>query len=188
MESVIHIKNMVCPRCKTAVEEILEELDIVFSTVNLGEVRLQSSLSDEQEKQLQSRLRKVGFELLHSEKSALISKVKSLVIEQIHYETTELSVNFSTYLSENTNRDYGYLSRLFSKIEGITIERFIASQKIEKIKELLFYNKMTLSEIALHLNYSSVAYLSAQFKKETGMTPTMFKKRGSPSHKNLDSI
>ena len=188
MEQVIHIKNMVCPRCKAAVEKILNDLSIPFSALALGEVKLSSSFSQEKEKQLQEQLKAAGFELLQSEKSALISTIKSLIVQQIHYEAKELQVNFSTYLSESTKHDYAYLSRLFSKVEGITIERFVAKQKIEKIKELLFYDDLTLSEIAFQLNYSSVAYLSAQFKKETGMTPTEFKKIGKPTHKGIDTI
>ncbi len=130
----------------------------------------------------------MGFELLETGKSALISQIKSLIIGQIHYKTESLKVNFSTFLAESLHHDYSYLSRLFSSVEGITIEKFITQQKIERVKELLFYNQLTLSEIAFQLDYSSTAHLSSQFKKETGMTPSAFKSQHKPGHRHLDSI
>lgn len=178
---------MVCPRCIMAVEQILHDLNISYSYMKLGEVKLGTPLSEKQREELTQHLAEKGFELLESESSALIAQIKSLIIQQIHHEKKELKVNFSVYLAEEIKQPYGYLSRLFSNVEGITIERFIARQKIERIKELLFYNEMNLSEIAFEMNYSSVAYLSAQFKKETGMTVSQFK-NGRFSFQSIDAI
>jgi len=185
---VIHIKNMVCPRCIRAVETIFKELNIPVEAVKLGEVIVAQPLAGEQQTELLLRLHELGFDLLERGKSALISKIKALIIEQIHHSPLDLKVNFSTYLADELQHDYSYLSRLFSSIEGITIKKYIRAQKIEKVKELLFYDELSLSEIAYRLQYSSVAHLSAQFKKETGMTPTAFKKLNRPGHSPLDKI
>ena len=179
---------MVCPRCITAVQSILEELAIPFSSVGLGEVKVTAVITANQKKELANQLKRVGFELLESEKSILIAQIKSSIIQQIHFSSNELKVNFSDFLVEKTKHNYNYLSRLFSEVEGITIERFITRQKVERIKELLFNNEKTLSEIAFEMDYSSSAYLSTQFKKETGMTPSEFKKMKRPKHQNLDKI
>jgi len=178
---------MVCPRCIMAVEQILNDLNISYSSVKLGEVKLGAPLITKQREELTLRLTEKGFELLESESSALISQIKSFVIHQIHHEKKELKVNFSAYLEQEIKHPYAFLSRLFSNVVGITIERFIAKQKIERIKELLFYKEMNLSEIAFDMNYSSVAYLSAQFKKETGMTVSQFK-NARTSRQNIDEI
>lgn len=188
MEHTIHIKNMVCPRCKMAVQDILESLDISFSSIELGEVKVIAPIASYQKGELAQQLNAVGFELLESEKSILIAQIKSVLVQQIHFSSNELKVNFSDFLVEKTKHNYNYLSRLFSEVEGITIERFITRQKVERIKELLFNNKKTLSEIAFEMDYSSSAYLSTQFKKETGMTPSAFKKMKQPKHQNLDNL
>lgn len=188
MENLIHIKNMVCLRCKMAVQSILDDLYISYSSIELGEIKISKPLKNPQKETLSKRLKELGFELLESEKSAVIAKTKALIIEQLHHSSDKLKINFSDYLAKETNQDYAYLSRLFSTIEGITIEKFITKQKIERIKEQIFYNEKTLSEIAFEMNYSSVAYLSTQFKKETGMTPTEFKKTAYPKLKNLDKV
>ena len=185
---VIHVKNMVCPRCITAVEKILSELQIDARTVQLGEVMLNSGLEEKKTLQLKAALEAQGFELLERGKSALISQIKALIIQQLRDNQVEMKSNFSTYLAEKLHREYTYLSRLFSATEGITIEKFITSQKIERVKELLFYDQLSLSEIAFQMDYSTVAYLSAQFKKETGMTPSEFKKQNQPGHRALDSL
>ncbi|OJJ19210.1 AraC family transcriptional regulator [marine bacterium AO1-C] len=185
---IIHIKNMVCARCIISVKDILTDLTIPFYKVELGEVALKKALTDNEQKQLNDRLLTVGFELLQSAKSALISRIKTLLINQIHHQDEPLAMNYSTFLTENLHQEYGYLSRLFSSVEGITIEKYIAEQKIEKVKELLFYNEFTLSEIAFQMHYSSTAHLSAQFKKQTGMTPTQFKKEKSLQRRSLDQI
>ena len=184
----IHIKNMVCPRCIRAVEGALTEMKIPYTQITLGQAIINRELTSSEQKELAVKIEALGFELLESGKSAMISRIKTLIIEQIHYKEQALAVNFSDYLSEQLNYEYSYLSRLFSSVEGITIEKFITRQKIERIKELLFYDQLTLSEIAHKMNYSSVAYLSAQFKKETGMTPTAFKQTQQPGHHSLDSI
>ncbi|WP_296703743.1 helix-turn-helix domain-containing protein [Algoriphagus sp.] len=184
----ILIKNMVCPRCIQAVENSLNKLGLEYHKVELGKATLAHVLNDSQEKILSTSLSDQGFELLKGEKSALISQIKSLLIEQIHFSDHSLLTNYSTFLSKKLNHDYAYLSRLFSSVEGITIEKFITKQKIEKVKELLIYDELTLSEIAFQMDYSSVAYLSTQFKKETGMTPSEFKKDKGQSRKSLDKI
>lgn len=185
---LLHIKNMVCPRCIMAVEGVLKEIGISFLDVSLGQVVLQTGLAEKERQELSYGLKKLGFELLEPGKSVIISRIKTLIIEHVHYSEESIPVNFSTYLSDQLLYDYSYLSRLFSSVEGITIERFVTLQKIEKVKEFLFYNEMTLSEIAFRMNYSSAAYLSTQFRKETGMTPTQFRKSRTPGHRALDSI
>lgn len=184
----IHIKNMVCPRCILAVTDLLNNLKIKFQEVQLGKVTFAEPIEKKKFTLLNSQLTVLGFELLESGKSSLISKIKTLIIEQIHHSKDPLKENFSTFLAEKLHHEYSYLSRLFSAVEGITIEKYIARQKIEKVKELLFYNEQTLSEIAFQMDYSSTAYLSTQFKKETGMTPTQFKDMHQPGHRHLDSI
>lgn len=184
----ILIKNMVCPRCIEAVKDSLEVSKIAYDTLSLGKVTLRSDLTPDQKNTLAHSLESKGFELLESRTSALISQIKSLIIGQIHHSDQSLGENFSTFLAEKLNHEYTSLSRLFSQVEGITIEKFITRQKIERVKELLFYDQLSLSEIAFTLNYSSVAYLSAQFKKETGMTPSEFKKNGQAKRKSLDGI
>lgn len=184
----LHIKNMVCPRCIATVEKIFNELNIEIKSVQLGEAHTSVDISETQKLQLEEQLLNNGFELLKDNNSKLIGEIKSLIVNQIHYSREPLKVNFSTLLSEKLNHEYTSLSKLFSSVEGITIERFILKQKIERVKELIFYNQLTLSEIAFHMDYSSVAHLSAQFKKETGMSPTEFKKLKKPGHQALDSF
>ncbi len=184
----LHVKNMVCPRCIETVKNILKSLNIKVKSIQLGEIIILNDLTKKQTTELQTQLVNKGFELLEDVTSKLIGQIKSIVINNVHYSEEPISSNFSTYLVDKLNHDYSYLSRLFSSVEGITIEKFILSQKIEKVKELLFYDELSLSEIAYHLNYSSVAHLSSQFKKETGMTATEFKKLKKPAHKPLDSI
>ncbi|GMQ23755.1 hypothetical protein Aoki45_04370 [Algoriphagus sp. oki45] len=187
MQTTLLIKNMVCPRCIEAVSEIFsgERLE---AKVELGKVRLEKSISEEQKEKLAQLLQNRGFELLESGKSALISQIKTGIIDLVHHQDNHLHENLSTYLSEKLNHEYSGLSKLFSQVEGITIERFYTLQKIEKVKEYLFYDELSLSEIAFQMGYSSVAYLSAQFKKETGMTPSEFKKNGLAKRRSLDGI
>ena len=178
---------MVCPRCIESVREIFNELGIKAIDVKLGEVKTNEAIDDGKKDALEEKLKAHGFELLEGKKSKLIGQIKTIIIKEIHYSDKPLLVNFSTLLSENLHYEYSYLSRLFSSVEGITIEKFIVSQKIEKVKELLFYDELTLSEIAFRMNYSSVSHLSSQFKKETGMTPSEYKK-GSAGRRPIDSI
>jgi len=184
----LYIKNMVCPRCIDTVREIFDNLNIEISSIDLGEVATRANVTISQKEELKTLLRDKGFELLEDNKSKLISRIKSIIIEQIHHREEVLSVNFSSLLADNLNHEYSSLSRLFSSVEGITIERFVLKQRIERIKEFIIYNELTFSEIAFRMNYSSVAHLSAQFKKETGMTPSQFKNLKKQDRKSLDAI
>ena len=179
---------MVCPRCIESVQEIFSTLNIETLQVELGKVSVANPINQEQHQSLASKLQERGFELLEDHNSKTIAQIKATIVEQIHYRKEALTVNFSTFLSEKLNQDYTSLSKLFSSVEGITIEKYILKQKTEKVKELMIYNELNLSEIAFQLNYSSVAHLSAQFKKETGMTPSAFKKLENRSRNPLDSI
>ena len=156
-----------------------------FSVLELGEVELAGQLSPDQQKELKSSLLKFGLELLEDKKSMLIEKIKNIIVEMIHYSDEPPMLNFSAYLAEKLNYDYNYLSNLFSEVKGTTIERFIISHKIERAKELLIYDELTLTEIAEKLHYSNVAHLSNQFKKVTGLTPTFFK---NMKHKRLIAL
>lgn len=179
---------MVCPRCISAVEGVLKELAIPFEEVILGQAILPEEPSAEKVEELDEKLKSLGFEILSSAKGAIISEIKNVIIQQIHHSEETLSVNFSDYLSDQLGFEYDYMSRLFSSVEGITINRFIVVQKIEKVKELLFYNELSSAEIADKLNYNSVAYLSSVFKKETGMTLTEFKDAHKPRRKGIDQV
>ena len=183
----LYIKNMVCPRCIKAVEQVLLNAGAKPAYIHLGEVILQEPLSLPQLKSVGSELKQLGFELLDDNKKQLIDKIKSIVIEHIHYHDDEKFI-FSEVLSEKLHKEYSVISKLFSETEGITIEQYVIHQKIEKVKELLVYNEMNLNEISFKLNYSSVAHLSAQFKKITGLTPTQFKAQGIHLRKPLDSF
>lgn len=188
MKNILHIKNMVCNRCIEAVTEEFARARIPIESITLGEVVLENELTQKQHSNLEKSLAERGFELLKDQKSKLIDQIKSIIIQQIHHNSKPLNVNFSTLIAEKLNQEYTSLSKLFSFVEGITIEKYILKQKVERVKELIIYNELTLSEIAHHMSYSSVAHLSSQFKKETGMTPSEFKKGRSPHRKPLDGI
>lgn len=179
---------MVCPRCIDTVNDIFDELNIEIHSIKLGEVNIPEAITHAQKVKLDEMLSTKGFELLQDNKSKLINQIKAIILEQIHYKKDPLIINFSSLIADKLYHEYSSLSRLFSSVEGITIERYILKQKIERVKELLFYDELTLSEIAFQMDYSSVAHLSAQFKKETGMTPTAFKKMRQPGHNSLDII
>ena len=179
------IKNMVSLRCKMIVKSELEKMHLQFTVVELGEVEITGELSSEQQQELKTSLLKSGLELLEDKKSMLIERIKNIVVEMIHYSDEAPLLNFSSYLSEKLNYDYNYLSNLFSEVKGTTIEHFIIAHKIERAKELLIYNELTLTEIAEKLHYSNVSHLSNQFKKVTGLTPTFFKKM---KHKRLIAL
>lgn len=164
------------------------ENDIPFSTIKLGEVELKTELHEAQQKLLAKKLNSLGFELLESESSKMISQIKTLIINQIHHSHEKLKVNLSAFLADKLHQDYSSLSRLFSLVEGITIEKFVMRQKIERVKELLFYDQHNLSQIAFEMDYSSVAHLSAQFKKETGITPTQFKANKDSGRSSIDRL
>lgn len=157
------------------VKEELKKLGLQYTTVELGEVEIMEDISAEQHDQFQVALLKSGLELMDDKKSILIQKIKNVIIELIHYSDEPLAVNFSDYLSQKLDHNYTYLANLFSEVQGTTIEKFIIAHKIERVKELLVYNELNLTEIAYLMHYSSVAHLSAQFKKVTGLTPTHFK-------------
>ena len=173
--SKLYIKNMVCPRCITAVRDILDKLTIPYSSVELGEVKTKKELNDETKQQLKSELEAIGFTLINDRKSQLIEQMKNLVVEKIHHSNEDFNLKWPDFVSAKLNLDYKYLSSLFSSVESITFEQYIINQKIERVKELIVYNELSLSEISFKLNYSCVAYLSNQFKKTTGMTPTQFR-------------
>jgi AraC-like DNA-binding protein len=171
----IYIKNMVCIRCKMVVKSELEKLGLHYTTVDLGEVEIREYISKEQLERLDFALKKAGLELMDDKKSILVEKIKAVIIELVHYADEQIKVNLSDYLSEKLNHNYTYLAHLFSEVKGTTIEKFYLTHKIEKVKELLVYDELSLTEIAYRLNYSSVAHLSNQFKKMTGLTPSHFK-------------
>ena len=166
---------MVCTRCQTVVKSELQKLGLHYSYVDLGEAEILEDLTLELQSQLNNALKKSGLELMDDKKSILVEKIKTLIIELIHYTNDQIKVNLSDYLSEKLNYNYTYLSNLFTETKGITIEKFYLSHRIEKAKELLVYDELNLSEIAYKLHYSSVAHLSNQFKKMTGLTPSHFK-------------
>jgi YesN/AraC family two-component response regulator len=166
---------MVSLRCKLVVKSELDKLGLHYGAVDLGEVEVKETVSADQFELLKSGLLKSGLELMDDKKAVLIEKIKLVVIEMVHYLDEHPKTNFSDYLSEKLHYDYTYLSNLFSEATGITVEHYVISHKIERVKELLLYDELTLSEISYKLNYSSVAHLSKQFKKVTGLTPTYFK-------------
>ena len=186
----VYIKNMVCDRCLMAVENELDNLNIKAKNVELGKVDLgEYDLSDDQLTSLSERLVKIGFEIIDDKKSKIIERIKTFIIEQVHYHNHLENINLSTSLAEDLSYDYNYLSNLFSSIEGITIEQFHIQQKIERVKELLVYDELSLNEIAYEQGYSSAAYLSNQFKKITGLTPSHFKKlKDNKKRKPIDKL
>jgi len=184
----IYIKNMVCNRCILVVKNELEKLGFQTLSISLGEVELKNDLSETEKTSLDNHLKTFGFELIDDKKSRLIGQIKSSIIEIIHQNNSELKSNLSDYLSSKLHHDYTYLSNLFSEVEGTTIEKYFIAQKIEKVKELLVYDELSLSEIAYQMNYSSVGYLSNQFKKVTGLTPTHFKNIKEIKRKPLDEV
>ena len=188
MKEKIYIKNMVCNRCIRAVMEVLNDLEIVHEAVLLGEVELKKGLTSEQKEQLQSRLSDLGFEWIDDRKSQLIEQLKVLLVQLVQTSEGELREKLSDYLTRNLQHDYSYLSNFFSSVEGITLEKYFIALKIEKAKELLVYGELSLSEIAWKLGYSSVQYLSNQFKKVTGLTPSHFKEIGAEKRKPLDKM
>ncbi len=184
----IYIKNMVCDRCKMVVKSELEQLGLHPVTVELGEVELKEELSGEDKERMILRFRELGFELIDDKKSRLIERVKNLVVELVHHSGEQLNMNVSDYLTQSIPIEYNYLSNLFSEVEGTTIEKFYISQRIERVKELLVYDELSLSEIADQMGYSSVAYLSTQFKKVVGLTPSHFKSIRAAKRKPLDLL
>ena len=179
---------MVCIRCKMVVKEELTKLGIRFTSVELGEVEVMENVSVEQREQIRGALLKSGLELMDDKKSILIQKIKMVIIDLVHYSNEPLTINFSEYLSQKLNYDYTYLANLFSEVQGTTIEKFLIAHKIERVKELLVYNELNLTEISYQMHYSSVAHLSAQFKKVTGLTPSHFKQLKNKRRSMLDDM
>lgn len=179
---------MVCNRCKMVVKTELEKLGYQLVSVELGEVVLQNTTHTVNRDEISKALQPLGFELIDNKKSQLIELIKTTIIDLVHNKDNDLQINLSDYLINIINHDYHYLSNLFSEVEGTTIEKYLIAQKIEKVKELLIYDELSLSEIAWKLNYSSVAHLSNQFKKVTGLTPTHFKNIKALKRKPLDEV
>ncbi|MBB1139749.1 AraC family transcriptional regulator [Myroides sp. WP-1] len=184
----LFVKNMVCHRCILAVDQILTEFKYVPIAIKLGEVELQEQLDDEALQKLAESLEAIGFELLNDKEKQLVAQIKALLIALLQTEQWTLETPLSVYLAGELNKDYLFLTQLFSQIEATTIEQYFIQLKIEKVKELLLYDELSLKEIAFRLNYSSVAHLSTQFKKITGMTPTGFKQLTAPHRRQLDEL
>jgi AraC-like DNA-binding protein len=184
----LFIKNMVCPRCITSVENILKENNLDTKYVQLGEIELLKMPGKRQLQKFSDDLEKVGFELLDDQKTQLIEKIKTLLIQKVQDGNIEEHFSLHKFLSKRIFKDYSSISKLFSEVEGITIEQFFILQKIEKVKEWLVYNELSLSQIAFNLGYSSTQHLSGQFKKLTGMTPTQFKALGAVHRKTIDDV
>ena len=186
--ATLFIKNMVCNRCIMVVQNELDKLGLAAKDVNLGEVTLEKEPNPAQRASLERTLAPLGFEIIDDKKSRLIENIKTIIIGLVHHQDSESKMNLSEVLSSQLHHDYNYLSNLFSEVEGKTIEKYFIAQRIEKVKELLVYDELSLSEIAHRLNYSSVAYLSNQFKKVTGLTPSHFKKIKEDKRKPLDEL
>lgn len=184
----IYIKYMVSLRCKLTVKTELERIRINYKTIDLGVVELTETVSNEKIMLLKESLFKSGLEVLDDKKSILIEKIRSVITDMVHHSEELPNVNYSEFISKKLGYDYTYLANIFSEVKGVTIQQYIIINKIEKAKELLLYNELSLTEISYKLNYSSVAHLSAQFKKVTGLTPTFFKKLGQKKRIELENV
>ncbi len=184
----LFIKYMVSTRCKMVVKDELKKIGLHFIIVDLGEIEIMETISDEKRELLRKGLAVSGLELMDDKKAILIEKIKNVIIEMVHYSDEMPKVNYSDYISEKLHHGYTYLSNIFSEVKGITIQQFIINHKIERAKELLLYNEYNLTEISYKLNYSSVAHLSNQFKKVTGLTPSHFKKLKDKRRSPIEEI
>ncbi len=184
----IAIKHMVCPRCITTVESIVSQLELPVESVLLGEVKLSRQLTDVELRLFAEKLEASGLEILVSKERRLINRIKSLILERIHYADIASPLKLSAYLADSLKHDYSYLSKVFSSVEAMTIERYSMLQRVERTKELLSYNELNVTEIAELLDFSSAAHFSAQFKRETGMSPSVFKKSKDTARRFLDAI
>ncbi len=186
---IVHIKNMVCDRCIMSVRQQLEQAGLTFKNVQLGQVELASDPEPGQLNQFKNSLQENGFELLDDKKSKLVERIKTTIVSMIQgYSEEEFNKKISALLEEKLLMDYHYISTLFSSVEGVTIEKYVILQRIEKVKELLMYDELNLSEISFQLGYSSVQHLSQQFKKITGFTPSQFKQLKENKRKPLDKV
>jgi AraC-like DNA-binding protein len=187
--TMLHIRNMVCNRCIRAVDEELTGLGFTIESIELGEVVVKEDLEPADREKIRNVLSENGFELIDDKKSWLINRIKTLIIQYIHYDREKPDyMNLSDFLSRELGHDYSYLSHLFSSVEGKTIEKYLILQKVEKVKELLVYDELSISEISYKLGYSSVQHLSRQFKEVTGLTPSHYKKIGEHRRKPLDEV
>ncbi|WP_313090661.1 helix-turn-helix domain-containing protein [Chryseobacterium flavum] len=186
--NTIFIKNMVCNRCIMVIHNELNKLGLEAKSIKLGEIIFEKELTQKEKKQLEDTLVPLGFQVIDNKKSRIIEKIKNIIIDLVHHQDNHIKTNLSEVLSSELHHDYNYLSNLFSEVESTTIEKYFIAQKIEKVKELLVYDELSLSEIAFRLNYSSVAYLSNQFKKVTGLTPSHFKQIRADKRKPLDKV
>lgn len=184
----LYIKFMVSLRCKILVKQELKNLGIHYSSVDLGLVEIIGEITEDKRNKLKAALLKSGLELIDDKKSILIEKIKIIITKMIHYNEELPKVKYSEYISNIMGYDYTYLANVFSEVEGITIEHYIIAHKIEKVKELLIYDELNLSEISYSMNYSSVSHLSTQFKKVTGLTPTYFKNHKEKRRINLEEV
>jgi len=179
---------MVSLRCKMVVEQELQKIGIHAVDINLGVVEIEDEISNEDREKLRVSLRISGLELMEDKKSILIEQIKGVIVEMIHYSEEAVTVNYSDHISEKLNYDYTYLSNIFSEVKGMTIQQFIIVNKIERVKELLLYDELNLTEISYKLNYSSVAHLSNQFKKVTGLSPSFYKQLKQKRDNNLENF
>lgn len=184
----LRIKNMVCDRCKMAVEQVLKDVGLTPERIDLGEVWVSDVPTEAQLAQLKTHLEALGFELLDDQRQQMIERMKTAIIALVHHHQGNKTLNLSVYLSQLLHRDYSALSKLFSEVTGLTIERYFIMQRIERVKELIRYDELTLTEIAYQMNYSSVAHLSSQFRSVTGMTPTQFRFMKTAQRANLDEV
>ena len=184
----LYIKNMVCPRCIMAVRNELDAMKLLVKSVELGEAVIDNDLTTEELQHLEESLKKLGFEIIGDRKSRIIEQIKNEIIYLVHHSDEILKKNLSSWLSDKLHYDYTYLSNLFSEVEGTTIEKYYITQRIEKVKELLVYDELSLAEIADALGYSSAAYLSSQFKKITGLTPTFYKSIRETKRRSIDEL
>jgi AraC-like DNA-binding protein len=185
--STLYIKNMVCPRCIEAVQHVLSQQSILINYIELGKVIVDADMSEDKLSELENLLKQRGFELIKNKNLQIVEAIKNDVIDVLHHNQSESEhVNMSHHISDKLGYDYSYLSTIFSAEMGITIEKFIITQKIEKVKELLGYNELSLKEISYHLGYSSISHLSNQFKKITGLTTSKYKKQVGNKRKSLD--
>ena len=179
---------MVSNRCKLAVKDELKKLGLHFILINLGEIEIMENLNLEKRELLKAGLQECGLELMDDKRAILIEKIKNIIVEMVHHSDTNIKINFSDYLSEKLDHNYTYLANLFSEVQGTTIEQFIISHKVERIKELMIYGELNVTEIAWKMGYSSVAHLSSQFKKVTGLSPSHFNKLKDKRRTSIEDI
>lgn len=184
----LYVKYMVSLRCKMVVQQELEKIGLHCLKVDLGTIEIKENISDSLKHELERNLKRYGLELLDDKRNILIEKIKAVIIEMIHYSKDMPKVNYSDYISEKLGYDYTYLANTFSEVKGITIQQYIINHKIERVKELLLYEDLNLTEISYQLHYSSVAHLSNQFKKITGLAPSYFKTLKNKKLKNLEDL